>query len=282
MIRTGRGFAPGSCGELVQGVTTEGEAFQVSLPIALGTTIVARFEESDEVDVVAPPALTKLVAGVAATLDLLGVAPHRVHVRRTTDLTVGKGLASSTADIVAAARATARAFGEELTAAELATLAGSIEPSDGSMYPRMALLRRRGVALRRWTWTPTFTALVLVPLATVVTEDAPVERLARAARRYDRMLEDLERGARARDRDGFLLAAAMSAEIHHELIGNHWTARLPRLAAATGALGWNLAHTGSVAGVLFEPTRDGWCAAHRAAIRLRRHCDVRTIVTAAG
>lgn len=282
MIRTGRGFAPGSCGELVQGVTTDGEGFQVSLPIALGTTIVASFEESDEVDVVAPPALTKLVAGVVATLDLLGVPPQLVHVRRTTDLPVAKGLASSTADIVAAARATARAFGEELTAAELATLAGSIEPSDGSMYPGMALLRRRGLALRRWTWTPTFTALVLVPLATVVTEDAPVERLARAARRYDRILEDLERGAKARDRDSFLLAAAMSAEIHHELIGNQWTAALPQLAAATGALGWNLAHTGSVAGILFEPTRNGWCAAHRAAICLRRHFDVRTIVTAAG
>ena len=282
MIRTGRGFARGSCGELVQGVTSGGEAFQVSLPIALGTTIVAGFEESDEFDVAAPPALTKLVDGVVATLRLLGAPPQRVRLRRASELPVGKGLASSTADVVAAARATAAAFGERLGDDELASLAGSIEPSDGSMYPRTAVLRRRGRALRRWAWTPTFTALVLVPCSTVTTDDVAVDCLAGAGDCYDAVLEDLERSASTHDRNGFLAAAAVSARIHHDLVGNRWAGSLPGLAEATGALGWSIAHTGSVAGLLFEPTRAGRRAAHSGATRLGRHLAVRTIVTSAG
>ncbi|MGQ0520642.1 MAG: GHMP family kinase ATP-binding protein [Actinomycetota bacterium] len=282
MIRSGRGFARGSCGELVQGVTTGGEAFQVSLPVALGTTVTAWFEASDEVEVGGGPAAAKLAAGVAATLDLIGAPPQRVRVRKESDLPVGKGMASSTADIVAAARATAAAFGVEIGADELAELAGAIEPSDGSMYPRTALLRRRGTALRRWPWTPAFTAVVLVPSTTTATDDVAVECLARAGGSYDRIVADLERSAATHDRRGFLAAAAASARIHHELVGNRWSACLPRLAEESGAIGWNVAHTGPAAGLLFEATPAGRRAALAAAPRLGEGLAVRTIVTSAG
>lgn len=280
MIRTGRGFAAGSCGELVQGVLGDGQPFQVSLPIAAGSTVSVRCEEADRVAVECDPTLSKLALAVRATLDLVGAGPHRATVRRMSDLPGGAGMASSTADIVAAARAVTAAFGVRLTAGDLAGLAGTIEPSDGSMYRGMTLVRRRGGALRQWRWTPRFTALVLIPGDSMGTEAVPVGQLQSDC--FDAAVDDLDHACARQDRRPFLAAALMSARAHHEILGNRWAPHLDRLVTQAGALGAAIAHTGTVAGLLYEPTPDGRRAARTAAARLAPRLGVRTMVTAAG
>ena len=280
MIRAGRGFAAGTCGELVQGALGDGEAFQVSLPIAAGTQVWVRCAGADAVAVECDPGLAKLAASIRATLELLDAGPQRVTVRRGSDLPTGTGMGSSTADIVAAARAVAAAFGVRLTAGDLAGLAGGIEATDGSMYRGMTLVRRRGGALRRWRWTPRFTALVLVPRSVVCTDAVAVDALR--SDRYDGLVDDLDRAADRGDRRPFLSAARTSARLHHEILGNRWAPDLDPLVAGAGALGAAIAHTGTVAGLLYEPTADGRRAARSAAARLAPRLDVRAMVTAAG
>ena len=280
MIRTGRGFAAGSCGELVQGVLADGQAFQVSLPIAHGASVGVRCEDSDGASVECDPGLTKLARSVRATLDLLDAGPQRVSVRRRSQLPTGAGMGSSTADIVAAARAVAGAFGVRLTASDLAAVAGGIEPTDGAMYRGMTLVRRRGGALRRWRWTPRFTALVLIPDGTVGTEAVPAGALR--SDRYDAAVDDLDHASVRHDRRPFLAAARLSAGIHHEILGNRWAPCLDRLVTEAGALGAAVAHTGTIAGLLYEPTPDGRRAARSAAAQLGPRLGLRTLLTTAG
>lgn len=269
MTRRGTGFGAGSCGELIQGVTSDDVAFQVSMPIDIGTAVDVAIGDAEATDIVGLPAtMQKTRAAIERTLELLDAPPSRIDVRRHTRLPTGKGMGSSTADIVAAARATAHALGHHLTPDELACLAGSIEPSDGAMYERMTVARRRGPALRTLAWAPTFTAVMLVPPATLATEAADIRALGDARHEYDTLLAQLEQATARRDPRPFATAAAASARLHHELAGNTWVTHIDATAGAAGARGWNIAHTGTVAGLWFEPTSRGRRAARDAAARL--------------
>lgn len=269
MTRYGKGFGAGSCGELIQGVTSDDVAFQVSLPIDIGATVEVAVDDAESSEIIGlPTSMTKTRSAISTTIRLLGASPKAVRVRHHTRLPTGRGLGSLTADIVAAARATADALGQRLSPNDLARLAGTIELSDGAMYDRTVLLRRRGTALRAWSWTPTFTALVLIPPATMSTEPADLSALRDASSDYDELLALLEPGVARRDSEPFLVAAAASARLHREIIGNRWASTLGDLAGTLGARGWNIAHTGTAAGLLFDATRQGRSAARAAAGRV--------------
>lgn len=284
MTRSGRGYGAGSCGELAQGFTSDGDAFQVSLPIDVGAVVEVAIRDADITEIVGiPPTMTKARSAIESTLAALGASPKRVEVRHHTRLPTGKGMGSSTADIVAAARATADALGDRFAPDDLARLAGSIEPSDGAMYERTAIVRRQGPALRTLPWAPTFTTLVLVPPATRSTDTAEVGGLRVAARSYDTILAQLDRAARRRDRRPFVAAAATSGRLHHDIAGNEWVPHLDAVATAVGAWGWNIAHTGTVAGLWFDATSRGRSAARAAARRLAAwRPDMRTLTVTAG
>lgn len=271
----GLGTASGTCGELVQGVTSGGSAFQVTLPIDLGAEVSVEVQPSNAVSVDAPPWMQKARAAATETLALLGVGDHEVVLRHKSALPVGKGMGSSTADVVATARAVADAFGRVLTPEELASIAGGIEPSDGTMHERIVAVRRDGRLLRSWSWTPTFVAVVLIPEH--AHDTAPnLPDVPGTHAEYDALLLALDDAVTHRDAAGFARAGATSAALHRDWIGSEWD--LDDDARSLGAVGWNIAHTGSVAGVLFTDVD----AARRAAPILAERHAVETLVVHAG
>ena len=131
-------WAPGSCGELVQGVI-DGRDFLVTCPIARYSRVSVEVIGST-LDV--PEDCSKLRDALQRTLDLLG-APLDLglRVQVSSDLLRGKGLASSTADIAAGVAALGRLLDRELTPRELASVALQVEPTDGLMFPGAGLFR---------------------------------------------------------------------------------------------------------------------------------------------
>lgn len=147
--RIGTGTAPGSFGELVQGVLPGDDLdFLVTLPISQGTRASFR-PDPDQIGVTVWPA-HKVKARRLAELVL---ASMRVGcggtLRIVSELPEGKGFASSSADLVATAHAVADAYGLALTPTAVESFMRGIEPSDGVMYQGSVAYYHRAVRLRR-------------------------------------------------------------------------------------------------------------------------------------
>lgn len=121
--------APGSCGELVQG-TINGQNFLVTCPVDLFSAVEVRLG-----DETIQNAGEKVLDAIERTFAYLGVAIDRYGVTVQSELPLGKGMASSSADISAACQAAALAVGKVLTPDEIADIALAIEPTDAIFYP---------------------------------------------------------------------------------------------------------------------------------------------------
>lgn len=162
---TGMGPAVGTCGELMQGVTSIGEPFHVTCPVEKRATVRLTVRPASEFAVLPTgPPLAKLERALYETAALLGLVKLEVQVEHRSELEVGKGMGSSTADIVVAARALASAVGRSLSADALGRIATSIESSDGSMHEGMvAFNQKNGHLLKRYAWSPQFVICMVIP-----------------------------------------------------------------------------------------------------------------------
>lgn len=266
-VRTGIGRANGTCGELLQGVLPDGRAFHVSCPIDLVSEIAVRIRPAPAVTVTGlsdDARTTRRAIGIAAELLELGAV--EIAVTRQTALPAAKGMASSTADVIAATRALAAASGQTVDAAALARLACSIEASDAVMYDGIvAAHQHTGALLRQWEWWPRYSIAMFVPLASRVTAETSFSGQHRLAGTYAELLDQVDGAMRDRDARGVAIAATHSAQLNEAFAPNQLFAALqPRAAQEAGALGLCVGHSGTVCGLLFDASPEGTHRAERA------------------
>jgi L-threonine kinase len=267
----GQAHARGTCGELVQGVLRTGEHFHVTCPILRRASVLVHVRPASELRVEGlPQGKDKLARALAATARFLGTGPVSIEASTRSALAVGKGMGSSTADVVAGARALALAYGVHLTPAELARIATSIELSDGSMYEGIvAFCRRTGELVRRYAWYPRFALAIAIPPNSVRTESVDFTGKARFARHFEDLLSVLDEAERAHDPFGFAHAATCSAIYNQPFLANELFAHLRRQQARLGAAGLVIGHTGTLAGLLYPLDEAGASAEADALERAR-------------
>lgn len=271
--RTGSGVAYGTCGELVQGFLSSGRPFHVTCPIQKSSTVSLRVRPAPEISVtIVGPELHKVELALHRTAEVLSLEPLAIRVERWTDLDIGKGMGSSTADIVAAGRALADATEQELTDDQLADIAVSIESSDGSMYPRLlAFDQKRGGIVRDFDWWPQFVICMVVPSQAFNTESAKFTGKERLGSAFDDILDRLVAAAKTHDAVAWGEAATESAKLNQRFVPNALFGLLSVQAEKFGALGVNVGHTGTVAGLLFDAEDpDAMSQAARAALEVER------------
>ncbi|XKK38574.1 hypothetical protein HFP72_29410 [Nocardiopsis sp. ARC36] len=157
---SGIGTAFGTFGELLQGALPERDGdFLVTLPIARWS--VVRFDVLPGMRglEVRPAHKVKSLSAAGALLRALGL-PAAGRITVESGMPEGKGLASSSADLVATLRAVANAVGEGLPEELVGTVLRGIEPTDGVMYPAVVAYHHRRARLRE--------VLGSLPEATVV------------------------------------------------------------------------------------------------------------------
>lgn len=139
--------ANGTFGELLQGVLPSGTEFLVTLPITLRSLASFRLG-TDGPLIVYPSHKNK---SRAAALRMLEAADHRGGGTLVIDSAIptGKGLASSSADLVATVRAVGQCLGLATGAEQIAEWIRGIEPTDGVMYPGVVAFDHRAVQLRQ-------------------------------------------------------------------------------------------------------------------------------------
>jgi L-threonine kinase len=259
----GMGYCPLVLGECVQGRLGDGTHFLITSPIGLFSWAEFTADLALGRLVVEPADRTKSLRAVARYLAEQDL-PAAGALRMATPLDPGQGFGTSTADIAAALRAAAAAWGRAVAPEDIARIAIGIEPTDGSMYPGcVAFAHRRGVLLESLGSLPPFEALVACT-------GGIVDTLAFDERRRDfrYCAEDERELVRAWDMmryanshgDVALVARAttISARINEQLLPKPFFSELLRFVELSGVDGLMTAHSGTALALVFDPSRPGF------------------------
>ncbi|MCX5066821.1 kinase [Micromonospora lupini] len=252
--RLGVGTAFGTFGELLQGVLPDADRdFLVTFPMAQWAT--ATFWPRNELDHIRVfPQHKRKSARLAATImELFGLSGGGV-LELGGELAEGKGFASSSADLVATARAVGDAFGMPLSERTIESLLRQIEPSDGVMYDGVVAFYHREVRLRE--------RIGVLPPLTVVAHDeggaVDTIRFNRIPKPFDdadkqeyaRLLAALTAAVRAGDLPAVGRVTTRSAELNGKLRPRRHFDVLHRLCREVDGYGLVIAHSGTALGVL--------------------------------
>ncbi|GGT15977.1 GHMP family kinase ATP-binding protein [Streptomyces purpureus] len=249
------GVCHGTLGELYQGPLRAGGA----VDIALVSFPVDRHSWVYFTPGARPPDPSplgeKAATAVRLFLDRFGLTlpPGRWSVH--SDLRVGVGMASSTADIVATLRCLFRVFGVPYDVDTVIAVLAAIERADSVFLDEFALhlSGRHRVVRRLGTAVGFHTAFVAEPGTVDTAAVTPVllRHYRRRAEEYGRCLTDLLKGFSAADPAAVARAATTSAVLSQEALPKRSFDAVLAHREEFDADGVFVAHTGSLIGYLF-------------------------------
>ena len=255
-------LAPGTCGELVQGMTGDVD-FLVTCPInqfSRATVTVSRSDQPGEhvrgIDQL-PKTRQAVVDALARLSHCLGIPGIVADVTVANPMPVGKGMGSSSADITAAVCATGKAVGIDFSPDAVAKIALGVEPTDGVMFPGIAMFdHRRGRVVELLGAPPPMEVIVIDRGGQVDTlEFNRIDRGEHWRSVVDATTEALElvrEGIRRCDPELVGRGATISAQVGRPDGAGPWVEKASDFAAEIGAVGVNVAHSGTVVGVLLD------------------------------
>lgn len=248
-------------GELLQGmfVGPEGAPMRglVTLPCELYCS-EAEFRPRTQPGVdVGPDWKWKAQKAARLTLEYLEVEGVGGELHMESTIPIGWGMGSSTSDVIAAVRATAAGMGVTLRTEEVARLAVAAETaSDSIMFGDHALLFAQRDALVIEDFGAVFPAFEVLGFSTGGGVDTlsftPAQYDDRDIGRFEELRALLRDGLRTSDTAVVGYVATASARINQRFLPKPELDGLLKLVGASGAVGLQVAHSGSVIGVLFD------------------------------
>ncbi len=249
---------PGSCGELIQGYI-RGKKLLLSYPVDLYSQVTISEGNRNYFKSYYPKvqkALEKTLQYLELPLGYLENLDFRVE----SQLPVGKGMASSTADIGAAVAAVGAFFGQELTNEEIARIALAVEPTDSIIFSALTLFDYvEGKYQETLGTCPSLEIIVLEGRGMVDTLDfhkndydtliyAQREELAQAYQLVKQGIDNEKHELLGK-------AALLSARANQDILPKEYLEEVSEVALKQGALGVNVAHSGTVVGVLVDSSQ---------------------------
>ena len=270
-------LAPGTCGELVQGMTGDVD-FLVTCPInqfSRATVTVSRSDQPGE-QVRGIDQLPKTRQAVADTLarlsHCLGMPGIVADVTVANPMPVGKGMGSSSADITAAVYATGKAVGIDFSPDAIAKIALGVEPTDGVMFPGIVMFdHRQGKIVDLMGAPPPMEVIAIDRGGQVDTlEFNRVDREEHwrsVADATGEALQLVREGISRGDPELVGRGATISAQAGRPDDAGPWVEKASDFAAEIGAVGVNVAHSGTVVGILLDARKRQSKPAYREAQR---------------
>lgn len=248
-----RARVPGSCGELVQGLI-QGQEFLITCPVSWYSEVnVYLGQKPDNTE-----AYTKVTKAIVKTLAYFGVdCVFNFTVK--SQLPIGKGMASSSADIAAACMSTARALGKNISIKTIEQIALSIEPTDGVFYPGIVAFGHVHGRINEFLgWAPAIKIMI-------IDTGGSVDTLSFNQRQDLRLLNEqknsqvlqayalVKQGLQEKKIELIAEGATLSALANQIVLVKPNLEEIISVAKGYGALGVNIAHSGTVVGILFTP-----------------------------
>jgi uncharacterized protein involved in propanediol utilization len=260
---TGVGKAGAHHGEILQGVfSMDGVLVRglVTLPCPLfeSEARVALETRRREIQVL-PDWKVKARRAARLALDALKLDEAGAQVVLESRVPVGRGFGSSTSDVVATVRGVCAAAGAKLDNLAVAKLAVEAEvASDPLMFEGAVLFSQRNGELLEEFAMPV-PAFEVVGFSTSGEETGistvafpPASYSAGEAKEFDELRDRLREGLARGDAHLVGLVATASAQINQRHLPVRALEELTRIVVAVGAAGLQIAHSGDIAGLLFD------------------------------
>ncbi|MEK8021087.1 MAG: hypothetical protein VSS75_029805 [Candidatus Parabeggiatoa sp.] len=253
--RVGYGKSFASFGEIVQGRLSNGEDFLVTIPINMWSTCELVCEPIDGSSFV-DTKLSKSRKVSEQMLEVLGLSSGiRISINFTRNIPIGKGLSSSTADMLAVVRAFQEVFGIIVTENFISRLFAKIEPHDGLHYYMSVVYNHRlGKLLSKLNYIPDFNIVAVDAGGELSTEEynRNLNFTPELLEEYDKLYNELLVAFAKRDDVEIARCAQKSTELHVNRTGNAFLARILKKADEVDVLGILATHSGTCGGLLLS------------------------------
>ena len=211
----------------------------------------------DGPDIEAPANCTKAVQALEATLGFLGRKDLGARLTVSNPIPRGKGMGSSSADVAATIAATSLALGQEMAPEQVAEIALAVEPTDGIMFPGIALFDHREGRIVESLGPPPPMEIVALDFGGAVdtlefnrVDRRPVWQSLR--KETDEALRLVRAGVKAGDPALVGRGASISAQASLQVLPKPRLSDVMAFAEEVGAVGINVAHSGTIIGVLLD------------------------------
>ncbi|CAM2895226.1 GHMP kinase [Vibrio diazotrophicus] len=245
---------PASCGELIQGWISGGEKL-VSCPIDWFSTV----EVSSGLASLSNqrPMMRKALELTLKQLNIPSAESQQLKIDFQSTIPVAKGMASSTADTAATVAATYRYFQCDYTAEHLAALCAQLEPTDSTMFNALTLFdHNQGVVAAQYGSMTNLNLLVLespIQLDTAAYHKVDHRHsLMNSSLKLDTANTDLADAIRCHNPSLLGKAATASAIESQIILPKPRFEQLLNIVEKHDLYGLNVAHSGSVVGLLFD------------------------------
>lgn len=248
-------LAPGACGELVQG-SINGRDFLVTCPIDLWSRFSVFYTEHRDY-LEQHKVFPKAAEAIHVVYEKKRAKVGKIGFIRESDIPIGKGMGSSTADIIAAYVATCGLLDIKITDVdEIADVALAIEPSDGLMYPGICLFdHRKGLWREALGDIPPLNVLIIDPGGEVDTLEFNAKKdlgvlNAKKEQEVVKALAYVREGIAEKDPEKIGRGTTISAKANQEILFKPQLEDIIKLSKQFKAMGVNVAHSGTVIGIL--------------------------------
>jgi L-threonine kinase len=253
---TGFGKANGTFGELLQGVLPNGKKFMVTFPINIFSYVKFIPEVNNNAVNVFPAhkIKSKTIAEKLICNFNLKIGGNLII---NSEIPEGKGLASSSADLVATAYAIADSLKTSISEQMIAELILEIEPSDGIMYSGIVSFYHQELKLINTIGN--LSSLIIIAVDEGYTVDT-IDYNARTkiytsadAAKYNNMLNKMSYAIRKHDLGMIGKITTESAIMNQQNNPKKYLDEFIHISNEVQALGIVVAHSGSFIGVLLDP-----------------------------
>lgn len=254
-MKIGQGEAYASFGEIIQGnrYRTK-ESYLVTLPIECKTRVYYESDKSGRIKV-KPEYKTKILTVMSYLSQFLNISISGTFTIDS-NIAEGKGLSSSSADLVAAIRAYASISDVKISNDLIGKAIASVEPSDAVMYDECVLFyNRRGKCIKKFNFIPRVTILAVDEGGVVDTLDCYKARSKQSSDTFllqEKLLKNLIIAMANKDIAEIGKVCTQSAIINQEVLPKRLLPLMLQIANELSLSGIMVSHTGTYIGLLLD------------------------------
>ena len=249
------GICPASCGEFVQGMM-DNEEYLSSYAINMYSTAI--IEEKIQNIKRGPFKSRKAIEAVFNRFSLPIKESKNISLNIKSEIPVGKGMASSTADIGATIVATLGLIKEDLTSEEISKLASTIEPTDSTYIEKNSIFNPlNGEVVKYLGNIRNSRVIILEPNKTLsTTKIRNTPNYKEIKMQNQEIIQEafylLEEGISKNDLYSIGRACTLSSLANENIDKKEGLKEIIEISQNYGAYGVNIAHSGTVVGVMID------------------------------